>query len=129
MLPVAILCGGKGTRMRESGETLPKPLVEVGGRPILWHVMSLYASQGFRRFELLLGRGADRIEAFATALPREWEVSCLDTGLDTPTGGRLARAADRLRGALSASPTPTASPTSTCKRCSPSTASMAARRP
>ena len=70
MLPVAILCGGKGTRMRESGETLPKPLVEVGGRPILWHVMSLYASQGFRRFELLLGHGADRIEAFAAALPR-----------------------------------------------------------
>ncbi len=98
MLPVAILCGGKGTRMRESGETLPKPLVEVGGRPILWHVMSLYASQGFRRFELLLGHGADRIEAFATALPTDWEVSCLDTGLDTPTGGRVARAADRLGG-------------------------------
>lgn len=84
--------------MRESGETLPKPLVEVGGRPILWHVMSLYASQGFRRFELLLGHGGDRIEAFAMALPAEWEVSCLDTGLDTPTGGRVARAADRLRG-------------------------------
>ncbi len=98
MLPVAILCGGKGTRMRESAETLPKPLVEVGGRPILWHVMSLYASQSFRRFELLLGHGAARIEAFATALPTEWEVSCLDTGLDTPTGGRLARAAERLRG-------------------------------
>jgi Nucleoside-diphosphate-sugar pyrophosphorylase involved in lipopolysaccharide biosynthesis/translation initiation factor 2B, gamma/epsilon subunits (eIF-2Bgamma/eIF-2Bepsilon) len=98
MLPVAILCGGKGTRMRESGETLPKPLVEVGGRPILWHVMSLYASQGFWRFELLLGHGADQIEAFATALPTDWEVSCLDTGLDTPTGGRVARGADRLRG-------------------------------
>ncbi|HEV2773019.1 MAG TPA: sugar phosphate nucleotidyltransferase, partial [Thermoleophilaceae bacterium] len=84
-------------RMRESAETLPKPLVEVGGRPILWHVMSLYASQGFRRFQLLMGHGADRIEAFAAALPTDWEVSCLDTGLDTPTGGRVARAADRLR--------------------------------
>lgn len=84
--------------MRGSGETLPKPLVEVGGRPILWHVMALYASQGFRRFELLLGHGADRIQAFAAALPTEWEVSCLDTGLSTPTGGRVARAAERLRG-------------------------------
>ena len=98
MLPVAILCGGKGTRMRESAETLPKPLVEVGGKPILWHVMLLYASQGFRRFELLLGHGADRIEAFAAALPTEWDVRCLETGLDTPTGGRVARAADRLGG-------------------------------
>ena len=53
MLPVAILCGGKGTRMREAGETLPKPLVEIGGRPILWHVMALYAAQGFGPFFLL----------------------------------------------------------------------------
>jgi len=96
MLPVAILCGGKGTRMRESGESLPKPLVEVGAKPILWHVMSLYAGQGFRRFKLLLGHG-ERIEAFAATLPDDWEVSCLDTGLDTPTGGRVARAADHLR--------------------------------
>ena len=97
MLPVAILCGGKGTRMRESGESLPKPLVEVGGRPILWHVMSLYAGQGLRRFVLLLGHGAERIEAFAATLPDDWEVTCLDTGLETPTGGRVAHAADRLR--------------------------------
>jgi len=94
VLPVAILCGGKGTRMREHGETLPKPLVEIGGRPILWHVMSLYASQGFSRFVLLLGHGADRIEAFAEGLP--WDIECVDTGLDTPTGGRVARARERL---------------------------------
>src|SRR4051794_35151402 len=96
MLPVAILCGGKGTRMRESGESLPKPLVEVGGRPILWHVMSLYAGQGLSRFILLLGHGRERIEAFAATLPDEWDVTCLDTGLDTPTGGRVARAANLL---------------------------------
>ena len=82
--------------MRSSGERLPKPLVEVGGRPILWHVMSLYAAQGLRRFVLLLGHGAERIEAFAATLPGAWEVTCLDTGLDTPTGGRVARAGDAL---------------------------------
>jgi glucose-1-phosphate cytidylyltransferase len=85
-------------RMRASGERLPKPLVEVGGRPILWHVMSLYAAQGFRRFVLLLGHGAERIEAFTATLPDAWHVTCLDTGLETPTGGRVARAAHELRG-------------------------------
>jgi glucose-1-phosphate cytidylyltransferase len=94
--PVAILCGGKGARMREHGETVPKPLVEIGGRPILWHVMSLYAGQGLSRFVLLLGHGAERIAAFASTLPADWEVECLDTGLDTPTGGRVARAREHL---------------------------------
>lgn len=84
--------------MREEGETVPKPLVEIGGRPILWHVMSLYAAQGLRRFVLLLGHGAERVEAFAAGLDEEWEVSCLDTGLETPTGGRVARAAAALEG-------------------------------
>jgi glucose-1-phosphate cytidylyltransferase len=84
--------------MRASGESLPKPLVEIGGRPILWHVMSLYASQGRSRFVLLLGFGADRIRAFARALPAEWEVRCVDSGPETPTGGRLAHARDALRG-------------------------------
>ena len=96
MLPVAILCGGKGMRMREAGETLPKPLVEVGGRPILWHVMALYAGQGFERFLLLLGHGAEPIRRFADSLPQAWDVTCLDTGLDTPTGGRVARAREHL---------------------------------
>ena len=96
MLPVAILCGGKGTRMRESGETLPKPLVEIGGKPILWHVMCLYASQGLSDFVLLLGYGADRIREFTQACP--WNVTCVDTGLDTPTGGRVARAREHLEG-------------------------------
>ena len=94
MLPVAILCGGKGTRMREVGETLPKPLVEIGGKPILWHVMCLYATQGLSDFVLLLGSGGDRIREFAQACP--WNVTCVDTGADTPTGGRVARAREHL---------------------------------
>ncbi len=95
MLPaVAILCGGKGTRMRAGGESVPKPLVEIGGRPILWHVMSLYAGQGFERFLLLTGNGAGQVEEFAADLP--WDVTCVDTGPDTPTGGRLHRAGSEL---------------------------------
>lgn len=96
MTPVAILCGGKGTRMREGGETLPKPLVEIGGHPILWHVMCLYAAQGLSDFVLLLGYGADRIRAFAEGCP--WNVTCVETGLETPTGGRVARAREHLDG-------------------------------
>ncbi len=96
MHPVAILCGGKGARMREHGETVPKPLVEIGGRPILWHVMSLYAAQGLSRFVLLLGHGAERVGAFAEHLTEPWDVTCLDTGIETPTGGRVARARAHL---------------------------------
>src|SRR4051812_34489674 len=72
--------------------TVPKPLVEIGGRPILWHVMSIYAAHGLSRFILLCGHGAAEIGAFAASTPPEWDVNCVDTGLDTPTGGRVARA-------------------------------------
>src|SRR5438093_1507592 len=65
MSPVAILCGGKGTRMQSGGARVPKPLVEIGGRPILWHVMSLYAAQGLKHFVLLLGHGAEQMESRA----------------------------------------------------------------
>ena len=82
--------------MREHGETVPKPLVEIGGRPILWHVMSLYAAQGFERFVLLTGNGAGKVEEFAAELP--WNVTCLDTGAETPTGGRVHRAREELGG-------------------------------
>jgi len=97
VIPVVILCGGKGFRMREAAETVPKPLVEIGGRPILWHVMCLFASQGLTRFVLLLGHGGDRIRAFAEGLGSEWDVECVDTGLDTETGGRVHRAAGMLQ--------------------------------
>jgi glucose-1-phosphate cytidylyltransferase len=97
MVPVAILCGGKGTRMRGAGKPVPKPLVEIGGLPILWHVMSIYAAQGMSRFVLLCGYGREDIEAFAVTVPKEWDVSCVDTGLDTPTGGRIAGAREHLQ--------------------------------
>ena len=95
---VAILCGGRGTRLRERTESLPKPLVEIGGRPILWHVVQIYAAQGCRRFLLLTGYRGEMIEDFAAAerWPEGVAVQCLDTGLDTPTGGRLSIAAETI---------------------------------
>jgi glucose-1-phosphate cytidylyltransferase len=97
---VVILCGGRGTRLREQTQTIPKPLVEIGGRPILWHVIRIYAEQGFRRFVLCTGHRGELIEEFVESdgLPRGLEIDCVPTGEDTPTGGRIARVADRLRG-------------------------------
>lgn len=93
--PVAILCGGRGTRLQEKTHAIPKPLVEIGGRPIVWHVIRIYAAQGFRRFLLLTGYKGELIEQFAGAEP--WpegvSVECVETGLQTPTGGRVAVAA------------------------------------
>jgi glucose-1-phosphate cytidylyltransferase len=99
--PVVILCGGRGTRLRERTESVPKALVEIGGRPILWHVIQIYAAQGFERFLLATGYMGEAVEEFASAQrwPDGVAVECVDTGLDTPTGGRLARLAPQLDGA------------------------------
>ena len=97
-VPVAILCGGRGTRLQEYTHAIPKALVEVGGKPLLWHVIRIYAAQGYRRFLLLTGYLGDQIAEFAAA--ERWaepvEIECVDTGPETNTGGRLARAAERL---------------------------------
>jgi glucose-1-phosphate cytidylyltransferase len=98
--PVVILCGGRGTRLREKTESLPKALVEIGGRPILWHVIQIYAAQGFERFLLATGYLGEMVREFAAA--EEWpegvSVECVDTGVDTPTGGRIALLGERLSG-------------------------------
>jgi len=91
----AILCGGRGTRL--NGD-LPKPLVEIGGLPIVWHVAAIFAAQGVRRVVLLTGYRSALVAAFAATAP--WPdglaVECLDTGEDTPTGGRVHAAAAAL---------------------------------
>jgi len=98
--PVVILCGGRGTRLRERTESVPKALVEIGGRPILWHVIQIYAAQGFERFLLATGYMGEAVEEFVDSerWPAGVRVECVDTGLDTPTGGRVAALADRLDG-------------------------------
>ena len=100
MPPVVILCGGRGTRLQERASSLPKPLVEIGGRPILWHVINIHLAQGFRRFELLTGYRGEEIEAFVAGerWPSGAQIRCLETGVDTPTGGRIHRAGPALEG-------------------------------
>jgi glucose-1-phosphate cytidylyltransferase len=95
---VVILCGGRGTRLQEHSSAVPKPLVEVGSRPIVWHVIGMYLAHGFRRFLLLTGYRADQVRAFAAAepWPRGVDVTCLDTGADAPTGERVRQAAPVL---------------------------------
>ena len=97
---VVILCGGRGTRLQERTRELPKPLVEIGGMPIVWHVIQLYAVQGFARFLLATGYESGLIERFAADCrwPDGVSVECVDTGLDTQTGGRIKRLEPRLAG-------------------------------
>ena len=118
-IPVVVLCGGQGTRIREASEKLPKPLINIGSQPILWHIMKLYGAHGFRRFILCLGYKAWDIKEYflqyeemmsdltlhlggksTEYLQREslddWEVSLIDTGMETGTGGRLAQVASLI---------------------------------
>jgi glucose-1-phosphate cytidylyltransferase len=91
-----ILCGGKGTRAYPHTIDLPKPLLEVAERPMLRHVMDIYAAQGFTSFVLAAGYRVDMIETFASGLPGAWDVDVVDTGEDTNTGGRIARCRERM---------------------------------
>jgi len=114
-MKVVLLAGGLGSRLREETTVRPKPLVEIGGYPMLWHIMNIYAAHGFSEFVVALGyRGSAIKDYFAnyhrrandltirlrageiTAHSREaedWTVHLLDTGLETATGGRAKRAA------------------------------------
>ncbi|CAN5518764.1 glucose-1-phosphate cytidylyltransferase [soil metagenome] len=89
-----ILCGGKGTRAYPHTLELPKPLLEVGDRPVLVHLMEIYAAQGFTDFVLAGGYKLPLLESFARELPGAWTVEVVDTGEDTNTGGRVARCAE-----------------------------------
>jgi glucose-1-phosphate cytidylyltransferase len=109
-----ILCGGQGTRIRDASELLPKPMLPIGGKPIVWHIMKSYAQHGVREFVLCLGYKAHVVKDFflhyqamttdiTVTLGRhdavefhgqhgedDWKVTLADTGEDTMTGGRVA---------------------------------------
>lgn len=115
-----ILAGGYGTRLSEETAVLPKPMIEIGGRPLLWHLMQFYAAQGHDDFTVALGYKAEVIKRYflhypelesdlhidfrtgqATPLSKireSWSVSLVDTGRDTMTGGRLKRLAGHVDG-------------------------------
>jgi len=119
-MKVVILCGGLGTRLREETEYRPKPMMPVGGQPILWHIMKIYALHGFNEFVLCLGYKGEVIKDYfrnylwnrsdvTLKLGREpriiwhnshdeedWTVTLLETGQETMTGGRLLRAMEHI---------------------------------
>ncbi len=84
-----ILCGGKGTRLSEETINKPKPMVEIGGKPILWHIMKLYSHFGINRFILALGYKGDFIKQYP--YEEEWEIEFVNTGEETLKGGRIKR--------------------------------------
>lgn len=92
-LPVVILAGGRGARLGSMTETIPKPLVEVGGRPILWHILRLYAAVGIQKSIIAAGYLADRVGREFDGSPT---VEVVDTGLYTNTAGRVLRLAGSL---------------------------------
>lgn len=93
-LPTIILCGGRGTRISDVDPTLPKPMLPIGGRPVLWHVMSIYARHGHRDFVLALGWLGDQIRRWTSEQQEPgWDVRCEDTGRDSLTGTRVKLAA------------------------------------
>ncbi|MEE8138601.1 MAG: glucose-1-phosphate cytidylyltransferase [Thermoanaerobaculia bacterium] len=119
-LPVVILCGGQGTRLREETEYKPKPMVEIGGQPILWHIMKIYGHFGIERFILCLGYKGWIIKQYflryhemmrdftipmdGTSPPvfhnregeERWKVTCAETGEESGTGTRLWRVRDYI---------------------------------
>jgi glucose-1-phosphate cytidylyltransferase len=120
-IDVVLLCGGRGTRLAPDTDLIPKPLVRVAGRPILWHIMRHFAGSGFKRFVLCLGYKGELIRDYfldyelhsndftitlGSGPPRvvthrrdylDWEVTCADTGLEAQTGARIARIDQYLR--------------------------------
>ena len=117
-MKVAILAGGKGTRMQEVGGSKPKPMNEIGGQPLLWHIMRHYAVYGYKSFVIALGYMGERIKKYiveysslsgnmtvnlksGTVVPHgsaapDWQIELIDTGQDTMTGGRVKRLAPYL---------------------------------
>lgn len=88
-MKVIILAGGLGTRISEETSDKPKPMVLISGKPILWHLMSIFAKQGLTEFIVATGYKSEVIRDWVETLREPWKIRTLDTGLDTQTGGRI----------------------------------------
>ena len=91
-----ILAGGLGTRFSEETENKPKPMILIDHRPILWHIMDIYASQGYSDFVIATGYKSEVIEEWIENLDTDWKVTAINTGLNTQTGGRIKRCIEQL---------------------------------
>ncbi|MDC0522184.1 glucose-1-phosphate cytidylyltransferase [Nitrosopumilus sp.] len=90
-MKVVILAGGLGSRISEETKLKPKPMVEIGGKPIIWHIMKIYSFYGINDFIICCGYKGEKIKKYFAENNENWNVSCIDTGLETMTGGRLKR--------------------------------------
>ena len=100
-IPVILFVGGTGSRIREETATKPKPMVEIGEFPLLWHVMKIYKYYGFNKFILTLGYKGEYIRNYLAndkrGLFSGFEIVLVETGVDTKTGGRLLKAAKQIK--------------------------------
>ena len=93
---VVILCGGKGTRLAEETSTIPKPMVKIGDKPILWHLMKIFVHYGANDFVLATSYKNEVIENFFSKNKDFKKIDIVDTGQETLTGGRLLRLKEKL---------------------------------
>jgi len=92
LLKAVILAGGYGTRISEESHLKPKPMIEIGGKPVLWHIMKIYSHYGINEFVICCGYKGDMIKEYFSKFDFPlWDVQLVDTGLNTMTGGRIKR--------------------------------------
>ena len=90
-MKVVILAGGFGTRLSEYTDSIPKPMVPIGGKPMIEHIMGIYASYGHKEFYVALGYKGEVIKEYFKNFKKDWKINLIDTGVNTYTGGRLKR--------------------------------------
>ena len=96
-MKTVILAGGFGTRISEESRLIPKPMIEIGGKPILWHIMKIYSAYKIDDFVICLGYRGEKIKKYFGQFDSKlWNIQLVDTGLDTMTGGRLKRIQDKI---------------------------------
>jgi len=88
---VILLAGGFGTRLSEYTDIVPKPMVQIGGKPMLWHIMNLYARYNHKDFFVALGYKGEIIKKYFSEISEKWNINLIDTGQKTMTGGRVKR--------------------------------------